>query len=65
MTQGGTRPVHLPPPGLIEAHGLVVAPPAPEAEVTLDGVIKVTSSVGGWLPRPDDQALPAGPGCHA
>lgn len=52
--------------GWIEAHGLVVgAPGLPEAEVTADGVIKVTllRSVG-WLARldPTTRPVPAGPG---
>ena len=52
--------------GWIEAHGLVVgAPGLPEAEVTTDGVVKVTllRSVG-WLARldPTTRPIPAGPG---
>ena len=52
--------------GWIEAQGLVVgAPGLPEAEVTAEGVIKVTllRSVG-WLARldPTTRPMPAGPG---
>lgn len=59
-------PPTFPHQGWIEAHGLVVgAPGLPEAEVTADGVIKVTllRSVG-WLARldPTTRPIPAGPG---
>jgi hypothetical protein len=59
-------PATFPHQGWIEAHGLAVgAPGLPEAEMTPDGVIKVTllRSVG-WLARldPTTRPIPAGPG---